>query len=112
MDRYRKWIAALAGMFTGAPRVRRAPDPTSGPRFAVGDRVRTRDINRPGQTRLPRYARGRVGVITRDGAAPGSDESVRTIYQVRFEARELWGDDTDLRSAVYLELMEDYLERF
>jgi hypothetical protein len=31
--------------------------------------------------------------------------------QVRIEAAELWGPDADRRSAVYLDLWEDYLER-
>jgi len=31
------------------------------PRFAIGDRVRTRNINPTGHTRLPRYARGKLG---------------------------------------------------
>jgi nitrile hydratase len=31
--------------------------------FAPGDRVRARNINPPGHTRLPRYVRGRCGVI-------------------------------------------------
>jgi nitrile hydratase len=34
------------------------------PRFAIGDRVVTRNLNPHGHTRLPRYARGNHGVIT------------------------------------------------
>src|SRR5581483_9165898 len=34
-------------------------------RFQVGDRVRARKINPVGHTRLPRYARGREGVVAR-----------------------------------------------
>ncbi len=36
------------------------------PKFSVGDRIRARDINPEGHTRLPRYARGRQGVIHKD----------------------------------------------
>ncbi len=32
-------------------------------RFVVGDRVRTRNIHPRGHTRLPRYARGKTGVV-------------------------------------------------
>ena len=37
--------------------------PSREARFAPGDRVRTRNINPPTHTRLPRYARGREGQI-------------------------------------------------
>lgn len=87
-------------------------------RFAVGAPVRTRNINPPGHTRLPRYVRGHVGVITHDhGAhvfpdtnAHGLGEQPQPLYQVRFEAAELWGLDADRRGAVYLDLWERYLE--
>ena len=89
------------------------------PLFAVGDSIRTRNINPTGHTRLPRYARGHVGVITHahgahvfpDTNAHGLGEQPRPLYQVRFEARELWGDAVVGRSAVYLDLWEDYLDR-
>ncbi len=89
------------------------------PKFAVGDAVRTRNINPTGHTRLPRYARGRAGVITHahgahvfpDANAHGLGEQPQPLYQVRIEAAELWGPDADRRSAVYLDLWEDYLER-
>src|SRR5579863_6069703 len=35
------------------------------PRFSAGDRVRVRNINPPGHTRCPRYARGKTGIIRR-----------------------------------------------
>lgn len=35
------------------------------PRFAVGQRVAARNLHPPGHTRLPRYVRGKQGVITR-----------------------------------------------
>jgi nitrile hydratase len=89
------------------------------PKFTAGDRVRTRNINPAGHTRLPRYARGHVGTITRfhgshvfpDANAHGLGEQPQPLYQIRFEARELWGDAFRNRSAVYLDLWEDYIER-
>src|SRR5215213_10053681 len=33
------------------------------PRFGVGDRVRTRNTHPTGHTRLPRYARGKLGTV-------------------------------------------------
>ncbi len=91
---------------------------TAAARFAVGASVRTRNINPTGHTRLPRYVRGHVGVITHDhGAhvfpdtnAHGLGEQPQPLYQVRFEADELWGRDANRRDAVYLDLWERYLE--
>lgn len=89
------------------------------PSFAVGDKVRTRNINPTGHTRLPRYARGHVGVVTRhhgahvlpDATAHGMGDRRQPLYQVRFEAAELWGPETRDRAAVHLDLWEEYLVR-
>jgi nitrile hydratase len=86
-------------------------------RFVPGARVRARNLNPPGHIRLPRYARGKVGVIVRDhGAhvlpdtnAHGLGENPEHLYGVRFEGRELWGEAG--RDPVYLDLWERYLER-
>ncbi len=87
-------------------------------RFAVGELVRARNLNPTGHTRLPRYARGRRGVVSRyhgahvfpDANAHGLGEQPQPLYQVRFEATELWGFAGDGRGAVYIDLWEDYLE--
>jgi nitrile hydratase len=89
------------------------------PAFDVGDRVRAKTLNPTGHTRLPRYVRGRVGVIQRrhgahvfpDANAHGQGEDPRPLYSVRFSARELWGDQVREGDAVYLDLWEPYLER-
>lgn len=99
----------------GGPANREAAAP---PRHAVGQAVRARTINPVGHTRLPRYARGRVGAITRyhgvhvfpDANAHGLGETPQPLYQVRFEAAELWGRQAGHRGAVYLDLWEDYLD--
>jgi nitrile hydratase len=91
----------------------------SPPAFAVGDRVRARNINPEGHTRLPRYARGHSGVITAlhgaqvfpDSHAHGLGEDPQPLYTVRFTARELWGEAANPRDSVSLELWEPYLER-
>jgi nitrile hydratase subunit beta len=88
------------------------------PRFKAGQRVRARNINPMGHTRLPRYARGRTGVIEQDRgvqAFPDTNlatpvESAQHVYSVRFSARELWGEQASPRDAVYLDLWDDYLE--
>jgi len=89
------------------------------PVFGVGDRVRARNLNPTGHTRLPRYVRGRLGVIERlhgahvfpDSRAHGLGEDPRHLYTVRFEARELWGPEAPARDSVRLDLWEPYLER-
>jgi nitrile hydratase beta subunit len=89
------------------------------PRFAPGDPVITRHIHPHGHTRLPRYARGKRGVIHRvhgvhifpDSHAHGRGEQPQPLYSVRFEARELWGEDAEPRQSVHLDLWERYLER-
>lgn len=88
------------------------------PRFGVGRTVRARKINPTGHTRLPRYARGNVGVVDRihgahvfpDSNAHFRGESPQHLYSVRFSARELWGETAAARDAVYIDLWEDYLD--
>jgi nitrile hydratase len=87
--------------------------------FAVGDTVKTRNINPTGHTRLPRYARGRIGTIERvhgahvfpDANAHGRGEDPRWCYSVRIDGPELWGAGTDPKLSVCLDLWEPYLER-
>src|SRR5205085_20773 len=78
--------------------------PASAPaRFKQGDRVRTRNINPETHTRLPRYARGKLGAVEAirgchvypDTAALGDHEHAEWLYTVVFSARELWGEAAD-----------------
>lgn len=86
--------------------------------FAVGDRVRAKNMNPKGHTRLPRYARGKVGVITAehggqifpDTNATFSGDGPERLYTVRFTAQELWGPDANAKDTVCLDLWEPYLE--
>ncbi|HMD63658.1 MAG TPA: nitrile hydratase subunit beta [Stellaceae bacterium] len=88
------------------------------PRFTVGQTVRAKKINPTGHTRLPRYARGAVGVVDRihgahvfpDSSAHFRGENPQHLYSVRFSARELWGEAAAARDSVYIDLWEDYLE--
>ncbi|MFI5660696.1 SH3-like domain-containing protein [Streptomyces sp. NPDC051684] len=85
-------------------------------RYAPGDTVRTYRHDPPHHTRLPRYARGKLGVVVEpEGRAPladaraqgREDAPVEMIYAVRFAARELWGEG---EHDVVLDLSESYLE--
>ena len=72
-----------------------------------------------GHTRLPRYARGRAGIVEADrggyvfpdASAEGSGEAPQRLYTVVFSGRELWGEDADPTLSVSLDLWESYLER-
>jgi nitrile hydratase beta subunit len=87
------------------------------PRFKPGDPVLTREMHPHGHTRLPRYARGRRGVIHclhgihvfPDSNAHGLGEEPQPLYSVRFEARELWGDSAEPNAQVHLDCWESYL---
>jgi nitrile hydratase len=99
----------------GSPYTRPAVAPA---RFAVGDGVRARTINPEGHTRLPRYARGRQGVISHDHGvhvfpdtnAHGQGEQPQRLYGVTFAARELWGEAAAPRDTVNLDLWDSYLD--
>jgi nitrile hydratase beta subunit len=69
-------------------------------RFKVGDAVRMFAGEVPHHTRLPRYVRGRRGVVERvhgahvfaDAHATGRGEMPHWLYTVAFDARDLWPD--------------------
>jgi nitrile hydratase subunit beta len=94
------------------------PNANAKARFKVGDRVRTRNINPVGHTRLPRYARGREGLIHRehgifvfpDTNAHFQGEQPQYLYSVRFRAQELWGQSAPPQNSVYLDCWDSYLE--
>ena len=96
------------------------PDAQVEARFTTGQHVRARNLNPAGHTRLPRYARGKRGVISRqhgifvfpDTNAHFLGEQPQHVYSVRFAARELWGENASPRDSVYLDMWESYLERF
>jgi nitrile hydratase subunit beta len=112
--------AAIAATDVGQMLARGAPSArplASEPRFAVGDEVRTRVMNPVGHTRLPRYARGRRGVVARvhgahvypDSHAAGDGENPQWLYTVRFDAHAIWGPDTSAHR-IHVDCWEPYLE--
>jgi len=86
--------------------------------FKPGDRVRTKNLHVETHTRLPRYARNRVGVIEAirgchvfpDTVAIGAGEDPQWLYTVLFDGRELWGESSDPTLTVSIEAFEPYLE--
>jgi nitrile hydratase beta subunit len=87
-------------------------------RFKAGDAVRTRNISPATHTRLPRYARGKLGTVEAirgchvypDTAALGAGDDPQWLYTVVFTARELWGAEADPKMSVSIEAFEPYLE--
>ena len=88
------------------------------PAFQVGQWVRARNIHPTGHTRLPRYCRGRRGIVAIDHGvfifpdthAAGQGTKPQHVYSVQFTARELWGPDAPERDRVCVDLWDDYLE--
>jgi nitrile hydratase len=88
------------------------------PAFKLGDKVVTRNINPTGHTRLPRYIRGKHGVVEMmhgsfilpDTNAHGRGQNPEPVYAVKFDAREVWGEQAPAGDSVYVDLWESYLE--
>lgn len=104
-----------AALAKGSPTAR----PAAGvPRFRLGERVRTRAEPVPHHTRLPGYARGKVGVVERvhgvhvfaDAHAQGLGEDAQWLYGVAFDGAELWGGEAAPGLRVALDAWEPYLE--
>jgi nitrile hydratase len=105
----------LPVLLSGGPSARAAG---TAARFAVGDRVLTRNMHPRGHTRLPRYARGKHGIIEQvhgahvfpDSNAHGQGEAPQWLYTVRFTGPELWGEEADPTLTVSIDAWESYLE--
>jgi nitrile hydratase subunit beta len=109
-------VADVAGaLAAGAPTVRASAAP---PRFTTGQRVRTRAEPVAHHTRLPGYARGKVGVIERahgahvfaDAHAQGLGEQPQWLYTVAFDGAQLWGDEAAPGLTVSVDAWDVYLE--
>jgi nitrile hydratase len=88
------------------------------PRFGISDRVVARNVHPTGHTRLPRYVRGKRGIIHAvrgsfvfpDAHAHGQAEQAQPMYTVSFAGDELWGPSAEPRERVHIDLWESYLE--
>ena len=86
--------------------------------FKPGDRVRTLNINPRGHTRLPRYARDKIGEVEAvrgchvfpDSVANGKGDDPQWLYTVVFEGQVLWGPDAEPGLKVSIEAFEPYIE--
>ncbi|MFO7927025.1 MAG: nitrile hydratase subunit beta [Halobacteriota archaeon] len=90
-----------------------------GPTFGAGDQVRVKNMHPEGHTRCPEYVRRAQGEIADvrgtfvlpDTHAHGEGESPETVYSVRFDTKELWGDEyAGDNEVLHIDLWESYLE--
>jgi nitrile hydratase subunit beta len=87
-------------------------------RFKAGDKVLVRNLNPTGHTRLPRYIRGKRGVIHSDWGsfvfpdtvAHGKGSRGQHVYSVRFEGRELWGSAAPAKDVLYVDVWDEYMD--
>lgn len=133
---YERWLTALEtllvekgvvtpGELATGQATTPAPEPQPGPpddrpplrpRFKPGDRVVTRNVHPGSHTRMPRYARGRRGVVRSlngpyllpDTNAHGGGRDWEPVYAVEFSALELWGLTGN--DVICVDLWESYLE--
>jgi nitrile hydratase subunit beta len=87
------------------------------PAFEVGASVIVKNDHPAGHTRVPRYVRGRRGVIHRDhgvhpfedAVTPGTNVGPQHLYTVTFTSAELWGNRGHPRDRIHVELWERHL---
>jgi nitrile hydratase len=120
MSYYEKWLTALPQILikTGMATPAEIESGKAVGGVATGHHVLTGAEVATWNTRLPRYVRGKVGTIERDGDVEELQDSdiqalgpkQQHVYTVRFAARELWGDQANSHDYVYVALWEGYLE--
>ena len=88
-------------------------------RFAVGDRVRTREPRSDGHTRLPAYLARRCGrieavhgecALADDRARGVGPAAMQPLYSVVFEGGEVWGPGAGRGVTIAADLWDAYLE--
>jgi Nitrile hydratase beta subunit len=87
-------------------------------RFNIGQRVRARNLNPVGHTRVTQYAKGKVGTVEADYGvfvfpdtmAHGNIPTPQHVYSVSFSAQDLWGPAANLNSTLRIDLWDDHLE--
>ncbi len=112
-----EWSDGFVGFVRTAGSFGQPADTTA--RFAPGDRVRMKDVEAPAHTRLPTYARGKVGVVERvhgrnvvpDLRAVGLGEVWEHTYLVVFSAQQVFGERSEPGQELTLDVWERYIDR-
>jgi nitrile hydratase len=87
-------------------------------KFKAGQSVRV-TVNSPAyHTRVPRYLRGRAGIVTRDSGvfqfadsvAAGKGQCPQHCYTVSFASESLWGESAEAGETIHADLWEAYLD--
>lgn len=99
----------------GGPTLRATGKPA---RFQIGQRVRALNIHPTGHTRLPRYLRGKVGVIAMDHGlhvfadsnAHFQGEDAQHLYNVVFDVAEVFGPAARYQGEIRADLWDAHLE--
>lgn len=94
--------------------------PATGARFAPGDAVRVRDLEKKGHVRTPEYTRGRPGWISAVLGAFPNPESLAyggdglpeiPLYKVGFRQIDLWESyDGSPEDVLFIDIYEHWLE--
>ena len=94
--------------------------PAAGARFAPGDAVRVRNIEKEGHVRTPDYAKGKPGRIAEilgpfpnpESLAYGGDGlPEKSLYKVGFRQTDLWDDyDSSPEDVLFVDIYEHWLE--
>ena len=87
-------------------------------KFKVGDKIIAKNLNPYHHTRIPRYIRGKCGVIEQDHGvflladtnAHGGPDRPQHVYTVKFTARELWGEEAAPKDTLCIDLHDDYMD--
>lgn len=101
-------------MLAGAP-VERATKQAA--KFSEGDIVLINNQQKTTHTRLPRYVMGQTGIVHKvhgchvfaDDNASGSGENPQWLYNIRFNAKDLWGQPRAQAGFVHVDCWEPYL---
>lgn len=86
--------------------------------FAVGETVLVTNTHFKGHCRMPKYVRGKQGVVVHiappvpfaGSAGHGLEAKLEPTYHVSFAAKDLWSDAEE-NSTVVVDLWESYLEK-
>jgi nitrile hydratase beta subunit len=86
--------------------------------FELGETVQVCNMHIKGHSRMPKYVRGKRGVVTHiapvfpyaSAAGHGMDAKEEPTYHVKFNAKDLWSDASE-NATVVVDLWESYLEK-